>query len=328
MERLKVGVLGAGTMGVNHLRVYAEEASRFELVGLYDADPRRAAAAAARFHCGAFPTAETLLENVEAVSVVVPSSLHRNVGLLAAERGVHALIEKPLALNTRDATELAQAYAERKLLLQVGHIERFNPVVTELKKLVDPEQVIFIEAHRYGPFSGNGRITDASVVEDLLIHDVDLAAYLMEPLPVSGLAADGEILYSGNVDFCSAMLKFDGKAHAVISASRVSQEKERTITVHMRESCVSADLLLKTLTVSQHTDSDDGDPGDGGYRQDGVIRRIFVPMQEPLRQELLAFYDAVTGQALCAVPGETGTEAVRLCERILNQVKNKGSTSE
>ena len=274
MEKLKVGVIGVGTMGVNHVRNYADEPGRFDLVGVYDSDTNRAAAVAAQYHTAAFHDIDALLDAVDAVSVVVPSSLHKEIGLMVAEHGVHALIEKPLALNSVDAETLRQAFEEKGLKLQVGHIERFNPVITELEKLVDPSKVFFIETHRYGPFSGNGRITDASVVEDLMIHDIDLVCHIMQPLAVTDMSANGEALCSRNIDFATAMLKFGEHAHAVVSVSRISQSKERTITVHTEDSCISADLLLKTLTVSKNTDMIDDGVNNSTYRQDGYSRAV------------------------------------------------------
>lgn len=325
MERLKVGVIGVGVMGVNHVRNYAEESSHFDLVGVYDNAAEHAKAVAEQFHTVAFDNIDALLDAVDAVSVVVPSSLHKEIGLQVAAHGVHALIEKPLALNSADAELLTQAFDSKGLKLQVGHIERFNPVVIELEKLVDPNKTFFVETHRYGPYSGNGRITDASVVEDLMIHDVDLVCHLMAPLGITGLSANGESLYSGNIDFASTMLKFGEHAHAVVSVSRVSQSKERSITIHTEDNCINADLLLKTLTITKNTDMIDDGLNHSTYRQDGVVQRIFVPICEPLRQELLAFYDVVVNDAVCKASGRVGTEAVRLCENIVKHIRAKAT---
>ena len=323
MARLKVGVIGVGTMGINHVRNYADESGRFNLVGVYDSDAMRAERVAEQFHTVPFRSIDDLLDVVDAVSVVTPSSLHKEMGLRVAEHGVHALIEKPLALNSADAETLMRAFEDKNLKLQVGHIERFNPVVTELEKLVDPSKVFFIETHRYGPFSGNGRITDSSVVEDLMIHDIDLVCHIMCPLAITDISANGEILRSQNVDFATSMLKFGDYAHAVISVSRISQSKERTITVHTEDSCISADLLLKTLTISKNTDMVGDGVNNSTFRQDGVVQRVFVPIQEPLRQELLTFYEVVMSGAECPVSGEVGTEAVRLCERVVERIQSK-----
>ena len=168
MRRLKVGVIGTGKMGRNHVRNYAEEIGHFELIGVYDANFQQALKVARQYNTKAYEDLSELLGQVEAVSVVVPSSLHREVGTLVAEHNVHALIEKPLALTSEDARYLTDLFESKNLKLQVGHIERFNPVISELDKILDKKTVFYIEVHRYSPFSGSGRITDTSVVEDLM----------------------------------------------------------------------------------------------------------------------------------------------------------------
>ena len=327
MDRLKVGVIGCGSMGSNHIRVYADEPGRFELVGVCDNDKERMQAAAKRFHTTAFASVEELLDLVDAVSVVVPSSLHREVGMKVAEHGVHALIEKPLALKKTEAEELTAAFAQRNLNLQVGHIERFNPAFVEMEKLIDPHKVLYVETHRYGPYSGNGRITDASVVEDLMIHDIDLVCKIMNPISITKIHANGEELYS-DIDFASAMLRFGNRAHAVISVSRVSQSKERLITVHTKDSCIRADLILKTVTVSRNTSMIAEGFNNSAYRQEGEIQQIFVPIQEPLRQELLSFYNVVMNCTQCPVPGAVGVEAVSLCEEVVKKIRARPATIE
>lgn len=178
MNLLKVGVIGIGHMGRNHVRVFLEE-KRFDFVGIYDIDSKTANAVAEKYNVRAFKSIEELLENVAAVTVAVPSSLHRDVALKIAEYGVHALVEKPLAITSEDAEIIVKTFRKNNLKLAAGHIERFNPVFRELQKLVKNEDIFFIEANRYSPFSGSGRITDTSVVEDLMIHDVDLVCTLM-----------------------------------------------------------------------------------------------------------------------------------------------------
>lgn len=323
MERLKIGVIGVGHMGKNHVRNLSDETRYFELIGVYDSNQKQAEEIAAQFNTKAYKDMDELLDNVDAVSVVVPSSLHRAIGVKVAEHGVHALIEKPLALTSEDAAVLVKAFSDKNLKLQVGHIERFNPVMIELDKILDRNKVFFIEAHRYGPFSGSGRITDASVVEDLMIHDIDLVCHMMGTIDVTDIRANGEKIRSNNIDFATSMLDFGDRAHAIISASRVSQGKERTIDVHTEDSFIQADLLAKSLTVSKNTDLVLDGSGDSSYRQDGMVQKIFVPIKEPLRQELMAFYESVVHDAPVAVTGEDGIKAVKICEDIIGRIKNK-----
>ena len=163
MKALRIGVIGAGHMGSHHVRNLSEE-KRFDLVGIYDSNSEQARTVAEKYDVTAFETADDLLKNIEAVVIAVPSSLHKEVAMKAAEYNVHALIEKPLATSSEDAEFISRTFEEKNLLLAVGHIERFNPVFRELKKLTDPGDVFYIEACRYSPYNVSGRITDTTVV--------------------------------------------------------------------------------------------------------------------------------------------------------------------
>ena len=149
MKALRIGVIGAGHMGSHHVRNLSEE-KRFDLVGIYDSNSKQARTVAEKYDVTAFETADDLLKNIEAVVIAVPSSLHKEVAMKAAEYNVHALIEKPLATSSEDAEFISRTFEEKNLLLAVGHIERFNPVFRELKKLTDPGDVFYIEACKIG----------------------------------------------------------------------------------------------------------------------------------------------------------------------------------
>lgn len=321
MKKLKIGVIGTGHMGKNHVRNLADESGRFELVGIFDSNFMQADKIAAQYGTKTFKNMDELLNSVEAVVVAVPSSLHKEIGLKVAAHNVHALIEKPLAINSSDAKELSDAFKSAGLKLQVGHIERFNPVIIELDKILNKEQVFFVEVHRFGPFSGSGRITDASVVEDLMIHDIDLVCYLLHSYKEKEISGVGEIVQSNNYDFATCLIKFNNDAHAVISASRVSQNKERALYIHTEDSHIFADLLNKSLTISKNTDLVVSGTHDNSYIQDGIVQRIFVPIKEPLRAELIAFYDSVVDNKPIAADGAVGIRAVEICEEILKQIK-------
>ena len=320
MKQLKMGVIGTGNMGKNHVRILSDE-RRFDLIGVFDQSRDCADEVSAQYDVKVFHTIKELLAEVEAVVLAVPSVLHKEVGLQVAEHGVHALIEKPLALNASDAELLSKAFREKNLKLMVGHIERFNPVITELLKVLDRGTVFYIEAHRYSPFSGSGRITDTSVVEDLMIHDIDLVLQLMSPAEPAKIQSAGMHVMSHDVDFASCVLTFDN-AHAVINASRVSQEKERTIRVHSKDREIVADLLAKSLAITQNTDILLGGEHENTYRQNGVVQKIFVPAIEPLKSELLSFYDAVVEDKPIAVSGEDAASAIRICEAVKNQIEH------
>lgn len=315
MKALRIGVLGAGHMGNHHIRNLSEE-KRFDLVGIYDSNREQAKSVAEKYGITSFETAEELLRNIEAVVIAVPSSLHKEVAMKAAEYNVHALIEKPLATLSEDAEHISAVFKEKNLLLAVGHIERFNPVFMELKKLIDPDEVFYIEACRYSLYSGSGRITDASVIEDLMIHDVDLVCSLMEGREVTSVDGRGEALVSGQIDFATCLMDFGGRCHAVVNASRISQGRERSITVHTKDSCIHVDLLSRTLEIHKSTNLTIDLTNDSSYKQDGVVQKVYVPTVDPLRTELVAFYNSVVNGAPVEVNGDVGVRAIKICEAV------------
>ncbi len=322
MERtLKIGVIGTGHMGTNHVRVLSSE-REYELIGVYDVNHEQAKIVAELYNTEVYDKIEGLLEEVDAVVIVVPSSLHKEIGLLASKHGVHALIEKPLATNSEDARLLTEAFKEKNLILQVGHIERFNAVVREMKKLLEGKDIFYIEAHRYSPFSGSGRISDVSVIEDLMIHDIDIVCDLMEPNEVIDIRGNGEKVRSQGIDFATCMLDFSSNAHAVINASRVSQNKERTIEVHTNDSIIAADLWNKTLTITQNTEIIIEKSESETYKQDGIVQKIFVPIVEPLRAELQSFYSAVVNEDKVLVDGSMALRAIEICEKVAERVSH------
>ena len=154
-----------------------------------------------------------------------------------------------------------------------------------------------------------------------MIHDIDLVCHIMQPAVVTDIRANGEIVKSGDIDFATSMLDFGSDAHAVINASRVAQEKERSIVIHTENSLIYADLLNRTLTVSKNTDIETD--SSITYKQSGMVQKIFVPQQEPLRQELISFANAVLNDLPIEVNGEVGTEAVRICEEVMRRIRER-----
>lgn len=315
MKQLKIGVIGVGNMGKNHLRILSEERGHFDLAGIYDVDLEHAEKLAAQYEVKAFPEVDALLEQLEAVVIAVPSSLHKELGLLAAAHGVHALIEKPLAVNSDQAGELCRAFAAHGRKLAVGHVERFNPVVSVLSKILKHEQIIAMEARRYSSF--DGRIKDANVVEDLMIHDIDLVCSLMQGHCVTQVSSLGRVVRSDRLDFVQGMLRFDNGVQATVSASRVTEDKVRELDIHTRDSFIKTDLLAKTLQISKNTSIVIDDGNKNSYKQDGITQKIFVPMVEPLRAELISFYESVVNDAPVEVDGRTAAGAISLCEEII-----------
>lgn len=327
MTKLKIGVIGCGHMGCNHVRILSGE-SCFDFIGIYDKSEEQADKVSKQYDIKSFKNPEELLKEVEAIVIAVPSSLHREMAFLAAKHHVHALVEKPIALNAADAEAIVDKYQENDLKLAVGHVERFNPVIVELEKILNNNQVFYMEAHRYSPFSGSGRITDTSVVEDLMVHDIDLVCGLMSPYQVTDIRSNGERIRSNRLDFATCMLDFGEMAHAVINASRVSQNKERSLTVHTLDSCIYADLLTRTLTISKNTNIVMDGLNANAYTQDGIVQKIFVPSREPLREELLSVYDSIVHDAPIRVDGGAGLEAIKVCEEVIRRINMRKTGEE
>lgn len=315
MNICKIGVMGVGSMGFNHVRILSSETTLFQLVGIYDPDGARAEKVANQFSVKAFPSAQALLTEVDAVVIAVPSSLHHEVAIEAANRGVHALVEKPLALQPKDGQEIADAFSNAGCVMAVGHVERFNPVVRELVKILRHEHILAIEARRYSPF--NGRITDADVVQDMMIHDIDLVCNVLLPGQNATLQAAGGFCHcSDRLDYVQALLAFGNGGVATLGASRVTQNKVREIIVHTDTSYIAADLLNRALTVTQNTNFVVYEGQEHAYRQDSVTQRVFVPMQEPLREELCAFYQRINGTGEQIAGAVDANYALDLCDQI------------
>lgn len=319
-KMLRIGVIGVGHMGRNHVRILSEEKC-FELCGIYDTDYEQAKNIAERYETTACHSLSDLLNRVEAVVIAVPSSLHKDIALEVANKRLHVLVEKPLATTSEDARIIVNTYKNKNVKLAVGHVERFNPVFRELQKLVKPEQIVFIEACRYSPYSSSGRIADTTVVEDLMIHDVDLVCAIMgEQFPTS-LHGRGESVFSGKTDFATCMMDFGGKSHAIVNASRISQNKERSVVIHTRDSCIHADLLAKTLEIYKSANMTVDVSKDNSYMQDGVVQKIYVPIEEPLRAELISFYESVVNDAPVEASGVIGARAIMICEEVANRTR-------
>lgn len=231
-RRIKVGVFGVGALGQHHARIYAQ-LPETDLVGVYDVDQARAAQLAGQHGCRAFASMDELAASVEAASVVVPTHLHHQVALALMERGLHLLVEKPIASSTEEAEQMVARARTKGVILQVGHVERFNPVLAFLEQHAQAPR--FIEAHRLAPFPPpreglHPRGTEVNVVLDLMIHDLEIILHLVGA-PVKDVRAVGVPVLSGSEDIANVRLLFANGCVANITASRISPERMRKIRV-------------------------------------------------------------------------------------------------
>ncbi len=313
MQPVRVGVIGIGNMGWHHARVLSLLKDA-ELVGVADPDPKRGKLAVEQFGCRWFPSYEELLGEVEAVCIAVPTLLHHRVGMACFNAGVHVLIEKPIAASQEEAAELIHAADAAGKLLQVGHIERFNPAFRELVKVVANEQVVVLEARRHSP--NPDRANDVSVVLDLMIHDIDLVLELAGA-PVVRLAAAGGRSAEGPIDYVNATLGFANGVVASLTASKMAHRKIRSLSAHCRSALVESDFLNRSLQIHRRShQSFSADHGELLYRNDGFIEEVSTSPVDPLVAELEHFLQCVRGLEKPAVDGPQASRALLLADLI------------
>ncbi|MEI6830526.1 MAG: Gfo/Idh/MocA family oxidoreductase [Synechococcaceae cyanobacterium ELA445] len=318
MTPVKVGVIGIGNMGWHHARVLSLLRDA-ELVGVADPDAERGQLAVDQFDCRWVADYHDLLSEVEAVCIAVPTLLHHPVGMACLKAGVHVLIEKPIAASQEEAAELIQAAEAAGRLLQVGHIERFNPAFRELLKVVANEDVVVLEARRHSPNAD--RANDVSVVLDLMIHDIDLVLELAGA-PVVRLAAAGGCSAEGPIDYVNATLGFANGVVASLTASKMAHRKIRSLSAHCRASLVETDFLNRSLRIHRRAhQSISADHGELLYRNDGFIEEVITTSIEPLYAELEHFLQCVRGREVPAVDGLQASRALQLADLIERAVE-------
>ena len=289
-KQIRTGVIGVGNMGQHHARIYASLPGS-TLIGVADTDDDRARVIASRYDVRPFSDFQRLLDEVEAVSVAAPTTLHHQIGMECLQRGVHVLIEKPLAASVVEARALANLATSAGLVLQVGHVERFNPTFAELVNVLRDHQVLAVEARRLSPYAS--RAADVSVVYDLMVHDLDLILTLIDA-PVRSIEATGSRIRSPQPDHVLALLSFESGQVASLSASKITQHKVRQLAITSTEAFVVADLLTRTVMIYRQSAADYfAQRGEVLYRQEGLIEQVYVPQIEPLFAEVQHFLSCV-----------------------------------
>ncbi len=318
-EQLRAGVIGVGSMGENHARVYSELPDT-ELVAVCDRDRALAQRVAAEFGTDA-AAMETVLDRCDLVTVAVPTPAHTDVVSTCLDAGVHVLVEKPIAGTVADGRALATKARDAGLVLQVGHIERFNPAVQTLTELIDDLDVIAVEAERLGP--PVDRTARGNVIFDLMVHDVDIVGAILKGRPT-------EIAATGTPDgqYATATLKHDDVITS-LTASRLTQKKVRKLTVTARDCLVEVDYLESSVLI--HRDSYPEyltNDGQNRYRHESVVERPRVSNGEPLRHELSAFAEAVRTGSQPEVTPEDGIAALETIQRIDSLVDEESARVE
>jgi predicted dehydrogenase len=325
MDKVKVGVVGVGHLGQHHLRVYSE-LSEAELVGVYDIDIAKAKKRAEEFHTRQFENLNDLLKQTDAVSLVVPTSFHFSVGARILRSGVSVLIEKPITETVKQAEKLIELAKEKGLLLQVGHIERFNPAFRAIKNMkLEPK---FIESHRLAPFAGRG--TDVAVILDLMIHDIDLILSLVND-NIERIDAAGVSVITDREDIANARITFEKGCVVNITASRISAQPLRKLRMFQKNSYISLDLLEKSAEIYRLVETEKAEketqidsvigklPWEIG--KNIVYERPQIEKQDMLTAEIKSFLGAVENKSQPIVSGGEGKRALEVALRIVGKVK-------
>ena len=315
MAKCKVGVVGVGRMGEYHVGVLSDMREA-DLAGVVDSDQERAKIISEKYKTFAYRDYKELFQNVDAVVISVPTALHYSIGKEFIEAGVHTLLEKPCTDNLGQAEELFKLAAKKNVTLQIGHVERFNGAVQELFKIV--RNPIYIECRRMSPFSK--RIKDDGVVLDIMIHDIDIVLNLVES-DVVNINVVGSSVFSKRDDLVNAQIEFENGCIANFLASRVSQNKVRTLEVTQKESSILLDYTEQEIFVHRQSSSESQlSPGELRYKQESLVERIFVHKDNPLKLELKHFIDCVAGgQRKIAVKKELNSLKIAL--QILDHFK-------
>lgn len=309
-DKLRVGVIGVGYLGKIHARIYARMPEA-DLVGVADCDPQAAAAAAAECSCAAYEAGEALLGQVDAVSIVVPTSAHLAVAQPFLERGIHVLLEKPIASTPAQGEQIIRMAEDSGAVLQIGHLERYNAGVMALAERIKNPR--FIEAHRIGEFVA--RATDVDVITDLMIHDIDIIMSLVGA-PIHSISAMGLPVLTPHVDIANARLEFANGCVANVTASRVSTKRLRRIRVFEENNYEALNFIDQQIETVRAL------PPDADQEWPEIVReKVAIEPCQPLDAELADFIRTIRGGRTPLVDGRTGLEALRVAMMVKESIE-------
>ncbi len=304
MEKVKVGVVGAGRLGSFHSRVYSRLKKHVKFVGVCDCNIERSLEIGKKYRTASYSDYEDLFDKVDAVSIAVPTSLHYNIAKDFLNHGIHVLIEKPVTKTLSEADELIRIAEERGLIIQVGHIERFNSAVLAIEPFLKKPK--FIECQRLGPFYK--RVDDVGVVLDLMIHDIDIVLGLMKQ-DVASIEAVGLSTISDFEDVANVRLTFQDGTIADITASRVTKDIVRKMRIFQEDSYVSLDYVTQEAAVFKKTE------------ERIVKEKIKIRKKDPLKKELKSFIECVKTGKKPIVSGVEGRRALQVALEIVEKIK-------
>jgi len=306
MKKIRVGVIGVGAMGKHHVRIY-HGMRDVELVGVADSSDKTANEIAAEYHTEAFTDCEQLLKNdPDAVSIAVPTSLHKDIARKAAQYGVHMLVEKPIADSLSNAAAIIDAARRENLKLMIGHIERFNPAILKLKELINAGElgeILSISCRRVGPYAP--RIRDVGIITDLAVHDIDTISYLYGKRAMQVYSIAGNSFHAKE-DYASILLKYDDKRSGTVETNWLTPYKMRTLTATGTGGVASADYLEQSLEL---------------WKEEGRIS-VEIEKDEPLKIELAQFVDAISNGKEPSPSGEEGKYVLSVAIAAIESYQN------
>lgn len=323
MAKIKVAVIGAGMMGKNHIKTY-RSLPNIELVGVYDISQEAAKAAAEMFGIKAFKSLEDVAAKVDAVSVVTTSITHADVGEFFLNKGIHCLMEKPLATTEEGCLRLINAAKNNNAVLLVGHIERFNPAVEQMSKILsDTSKVRSLTAQRMS--AASGRITDVDAAMDLMIHDIEVIQSLVKS-PVINVQASSVKTSDRpeGKDYITALVEFANGATANLTASRITQARVRTLTVTTDTNYIDMDFINQSINVHSQGRmpyvNQENIPEWMNYGLKGSVEQLFIPSNQPLTAELSHFLKCINGEEKPRISGENALDALRVIWQVQEEL--------
>jgi predicted dehydrogenase len=329
MSKLKLGVIGTGHLGKLHTKMF-RSIENCELIGIYDSNLDQAKAVSEEFGVPSVTSLEDLLSKVDAVSIAATTTAHHVLAKKCFEKGVHVFIEKPITATIKEAEELVEISEMKKLNLQVGHIERFNPALVAMEKYInDPK---FIQTDRLAQFNPRG--TDVAVVLDLMIHDIDIILSLVKS-DVVEVQANGVAVVSDHLDIANARLQFENGAVANVTASRISQKKMRKMRIFQKDTYVALDFVTgvseayRLLTPDAEvvpTQISFGEIGVGEKRKKLVYEQPEQKEINALQYELQLFVNSVINKTKPVVSGVDGLRALKVAQLIIQKIEGQKIT--
>ncbi len=322
---LKIGVLGAGHLGKIHLKCLCELQEYFDLRGFFDINPQTAAEVAQSIGVKAFNSCEALLEEVDVVDIVTPTPAHFDLAREAILRGRHIFIEKPVTQTLEEAKELIALARGSQVVVQVGHVERFNPAMLAVRHI--PLSPMFVEAHRLANFNPRG--TDVPVVLDLMIHDIDIVLSLVKS-PIKSISASGVAVVSDSPDIANARIEFENGCVANLTASRISMKQMRKVRLFQKDAYIGLDFLEKNAQVMRMAPYGGGEiplnafelATPGGPK----VITVDIPSVEPVNaigEELKCLALSIWDGTPPAVTLEEGYEALRVARAVMDEVDRR-----